>query len=97
MYPYLIEFTLSGQLIRVPSYGIFLVIAFSTGYFLALRRALKVDIDPRHVENLFIITVLASILGSRLFHVFFEEFAYYKDHPGKILSGHRQSVPLYHR
>lgn len=86
MHPYLLEWQMNGELYRIPSYGIMLALAFSCAYFEALRRAVKTGDSPDHVENLFILVVLASVVGARLFHVAFEEPAYYLRNPGKIIA-----------
>ena len=86
MFPYLVSFTINGHLFRVPTYGLLLSIAFSSAYFWSLRRALKLNESPKHIENLFLLVILGAILGGRLFHVFFEEFDYYLHHLGKIFA-----------
>jgi phosphatidylglycerol:prolipoprotein diacylglycerol transferase len=84
MYPWIIDWTVNGFNLRVPSYGVFLAIAFLTGYYLALKKAVKLKIDPVHIENLFILCIFSALLGSRIFHVVFEELSYYSKHPVKI-------------
>lgn len=86
MHPYLLEIPWGGTLFRLPSYGVFLALAFSAAYFESLRRATKTGEDPRHIENLFLIVVGASVVGARLFHVLFEEPGYYWQNPGKIVA-----------
>lgn len=86
MHPYLFDWVVQGHHLRPPTYGVLLALAFSLGYFDALRRAIKLGEDPKHVENLFLLVVLASVVGSRLFHVAFEELPYYMTHPGKIFA-----------
>lgn len=86
MHPFLFDFILFGHHFKIPTYGFLLATAFSTGYVLALKRAFKLNISPQHVENFFLIAVLGSIGGARLFHVFFEERDYYLQHPDKILA-----------
>lgn len=95
MFPYLFEIELWGVVIRPPTYGFFLALAFSSSYFSSLRRAVKLDEEPRHVENLFLVVILCSILGSRLFHVFFEEFQYYLQHPLKVFAVWEGGYTLY--
>ena len=86
MHPFLFDFLIFGHHLRIPTYGFLLATSFSTGYVFALKRAIKLNISPKHVENFFLIAVLGSILGARLFHVLFEEFDYYSSHPDKILA-----------
>jgi phosphatidylglycerol:prolipoprotein diacylglycerol transferase len=86
MHPFLIDAVVFGHRFRLPTYGLLLAIAFSTGYVLTLKRAIRNSISPKHIENLFLITILGSIFGARFFHIFFEEFSYYSRHPEKILA-----------
>jgi phosphatidylglycerol:prolipoprotein diacylglycerol transferase len=86
MRPYLFDLVIAGHHLRPPSYGLMLAISFSFAYFEALRRAAKLKEDPKHIENLFLLVVVGSILGSRLFHVIFEDFAYYAAHPLRIFA-----------
>lgn len=86
MYPYLFDWVVNGHHFSPPTYGILLAIGFSCGYFEAIRRTIKLGEDPKHIENLFLIVVLASVTGSRLFHVFFEEWSYYAENPWKIFA-----------
>lgn len=86
MHPFLFDWVVNGHHLRPPTYGVMLAVSFSIAYFLSLRRALLFQIDPKHIENLFLICILASILGGRAFHVFFEEFSYYMQNPGKIFA-----------
>ena len=86
MKPYLFDWMINGQRIRVPSFGVFLATAFSTAYFLSLKNAQKLRIDTKHVERLFLLILVSSIFGGRLFHVFFEEPSFYWNHPSKIVA-----------
>jgi phosphatidylglycerol:prolipoprotein diacylglycerol transferase len=86
MRPFLIDFDWFGHAVAIPSYGVFLALGFSLGYFEALRRAIREGENPRHIENLFLIVVASAVLGSRLFHVFFEDPVYYFRNPAKILA-----------
>jgi phosphatidylglycerol---prolipoprotein diacylglyceryl transferase len=84
MYPYLFDWVVNGHHLRPPTYGVLLAIGFTLGYVEALHRANKLGENVQHVENLFLFVVFGSMVGSRLFHVFFEEFDYYLHHPIKI-------------
>ncbi len=86
MHPFLLDWVIGGFHLKIPTYGFLLATAFSVGYLMALKRAVKLDISTKHVENFFLITVLGSVFGARLFHVIFEEFSYYWAHPAKILA-----------
>ncbi len=86
MHPFLFEFHWGSELYRIPSYGVMLALAFSLGYFDALRRAVKTGESPDHIENLFLVVVGASVVGARMFHVLFEEPSFYRQNPAKIFA-----------
>lgn len=87
MKPFILDFVWAGQTIRIPSYGLLLAIAFSLGYFETLRRCIRErEIEPRHIENLFLIVIASAVVGSRLFHIVFEDPVYYFQNPAKIFA-----------
>lgn len=85
MLPYLIQFSISSWSLRVPTYGFLLAIAFSLAYTDSLRRARQIGENLEDVDHLFLIVVFGSMVGARLFHVFFEEWPYYAADPMRIL------------
>jgi len=58
-----------------------LALGFSVALYLVLRRARTEGLDPEVVLNVSTYVILAALIGSRLFHVFFEEPAYYFANP----------------
>jgi len=60
----------------VHSYGVMLALSFILGIFIAVKRAEKKGIKGDEIMNLGFIIILASIIGARLFYLFFhlEEF-----------------------
>jgi phosphatidylglycerol:prolipoprotein diacylglycerol transferase len=86
MYPYLINGNLLGHLVRVPTYGVLIALAFSTGYFLTLYFSTRLGEKPQHVERIFLLVLISATLGGRLFHVFFENFPYYRAHPAQVFA-----------
>lgn len=86
MHPFLFDWVVNGHHLRPPTYGVLLALSFSLGYFMALRRAVVLGENPKHIENLFLLCLLGSLVGGRGFHVLFEEFAYYAQNPGKIFA-----------
>lgn len=86
MLPFLLDTTIFGIHLKVPSYGVMLALSFTLAYFLSLWRAKKLGEKESHVENLFLCVIVASVVGSRGFHVLFEEPSYYFSHPDKILA-----------
>lgn len=86
MLPYLIDIVIHGHHLRIPTYGFMLAVGFSSAYILWLRSAIKIGIDTRHIENVFLIVVASAAVGSRLFHVIFENWSYYVSHPYKTVA-----------
>ncbi len=95
MYPFLFDWKIGQFHLRPPMFGVLLALAFSISYFEALRRSIKLKEDPKHVENQFLLVVFGSILGSRLFHVIFEEWDYYSQHWLKIFAIWEGGYTLY--
>ncbi len=85
MYPNLFEGWI-GDKILISTYGVLLAMAFTVAYLEAIRRALSAKENPKHIERIFLICVVASLFGARLFHILFEEFAYYRENPRQILA-----------
>jgi phosphatidylglycerol:prolipoprotein diacylglycerol transferase len=95
MRPFLFDLVIAGHHIRPPSYGLFLALGFSAAYLEALRRGKLIKANMNHIENLFLLCVLGSVTGSRLFHVLFEEFDYYLEHPWKVFAVWEGGYTLY--
>lgn len=66
-------------------YSLMFVLAFGLGLTLMKKIYIKDEIPLEKLDKLFIYTVLATILGARLGHVFFYDWAYFKDHLAEIL------------
>jgi phosphatidylglycerol---prolipoprotein diacylglyceryl transferase len=62
-----ILFEIAGY--AVPSYGVALAIAFTVGLVLAQRRARAAGLDERYVLDLWLIALIASLVGARLLWV----------------------------
>ena len=69
LHPYLIEFSFGSTPIRLPSYGTFLAIAFTVAYLVSLRRARRHGIDPKEVDRIMLVSLIAVLGGSRLFQL----------------------------
>ncbi|MDD5649855.1 MAG: prolipoprotein diacylglyceryl transferase [Candidatus Nanoarchaeia archaeon] len=78
-----IAFTLGPFTVRY--YGILMFFGFLIGYFILKKLAKEKNIKENLIENYFIYVILATIIGARLFHVFFYDYAYYIADPIKIL------------
>lgn len=67
-------------------YSLMFVIAFGLGWFLMKKIYDREGESVEKLDKLFIYTVLATLVGARLGHVFFYDWAYYKDHLFEIIS-----------
>lgn len=66
-------------------YSLMFVLAFGLGLTLMKKIYIKDEIPLEKLDKLFIYTVLATILGARLGHVFFYDWAYFKNNLAEIL------------
>lgn len=83
--PVMFKFWVLDWLIEIRYYSLFFALAFWLGYVI-VERMFKYENCPNNwVESLFIYTIIATIIGSRLGHVFFYSWDYYSQHPGEIL------------
>lgn len=67
-------------------YSLMFVIAFGLGWFLMKKIYDREGESVENLDKLFIYTVVATLLGARLGHVFFYDWAYYKDNLFEIIS-----------
>ncbi|NMH26678.1 prolipoprotein diacylglyceryl transferase [Flavobacterium silvaticum] len=66
-------------------YSLMFVIAFGLGWFIT-KKIFEREGEPlEKLDTLFIWTVLATLLGARLGHVFFYDWEYYRNHLSEIL------------
>jgi len=71
--------------LNIRIYSLMFVIAFALGWYI-MKKIFdheKESIDK--LDTLFIWTVLATLLGARLGHVFFYQWDYFRNHPAEIL------------
>ncbi len=66
-------------------YSLMFVIGFGLGLTLMKKIFIEDKIPLEKLDKLFIYTVFATILGARLGHVFFYDWAYFKNHLAEIL------------
>lgn len=71
--------------LQIKYYNLLWIVAFVVGWFIMKRIFFNEKRDLRQLDALFIYTVLATMLGARLGHVFFYDWAYYKNHLVEIL------------
>lgn len=67
-------------------YSLMFVIAFGLGWYIMKKIYDREGESVEKLDKLFIYTVLATLIGARLGHVFFYDWAYYKDHLFEIIS-----------
>jgi phosphatidylglycerol:prolipoprotein diacylglycerol transferase len=66
-------------------YSLMFVVAFGLGWYI-MKKIFDRENEPiEKLDSLFIWTVLATLLGARLGHVFFYDWEYYRNHLGEIL------------
>lgn len=71
--------------LNIRIYSLMFVIAFALGWYIMKRIFENEKESLDKLDTLFIWTVLATLLGARLGHVFFYEWEYFRNHPAEIL------------
>lgn len=71
--------------INLRFYSLMFVVAFGLGWFIMKKIYDREGETVEKLDKLFIYTVIATLLGARLGHVFFYDWDYFKDHPAEIL------------
>ncbi|MGB5237020.1 MAG: prolipoprotein diacylglyceryl transferase [Flavobacteriaceae bacterium] len=71
--------------LQIKYYNLLWIIAFAVGWYLMKRIFEKEKKSNEQLDALFIYSVLSTMLGARLGHVFFYDWAYYKNHLAEIL------------
>ena len=66
-------------------YSLMFVIAFGLGWYIMKHIFERENESLEKLDSLFIWTVLATLLGARLGHVFFYDWEYYSNHLSEIL------------
>jgi prolipoprotein diacylglyceryl transferase len=72
-------------IINIRFYSLMFVIAFGLGYYIMKKIFINEKEPIEKLDTLFIWTVLATLLGARLGHVFFYDWDYFSNHPLEIL------------
>ena len=90
MYSLKILWEPSATLFKIGSFGIhyyslMFVIAFSLGFNIMKKMYEKEKVSIETLESMLFYIVIATLLGARLGHVFFYDWAYYQDHLMEIL------------
>lgn len=66
-------------------YSLLFALGFILGYFLMKKMFEKAGVAQEKLDSLLTYTVIATVVGARLGHVFFYQWDYYSQHPGEIL------------
>ncbi|MCJ7467855.1 MAG: prolipoprotein diacylglyceryl transferase [Maribacter sp.] len=81
--------------IQIKYYNLLWIMAFAIGWFITKRIFLKENKTVEQLDSLFIYAVVATMLGARLGHVFFYDWAYYSNHLLEILLPIRETADGY--
>ncbi len=71
--------------LQIKYYNLLWVVSFALGWYLMKKIFLNEKKTVEQLDSLFIYTLIATMLGARLGHVFFYDWAYYSDHLLEIL------------
>ena len=78
--------------LNIRFYSLMFVIAFGLGWYLMKSIYEREGETLEKLDNLFVSTVLATLVGARLGHVFFYDWDYFKDHKLEILLPIRENA-----
>ncbi|MDO6470329.1 prolipoprotein diacylglyceryl transferase [Maribacter sp. 1_MG-2023] len=78
--------------IQIKYYNLLWITAFALGWFIMKKIFFNEKKSVEQLDSLFIYTVLSTMLGARLGHVFFYDWAYYSNHLIEILIPVRESA-----
>jgi phosphatidylglycerol:prolipoprotein diacylglycerol transferase len=66
-------------------YSLFFALGFILGYMIIYRLVMKEKEDPKLLDQFLIYVVVGTVLGARLGHCFFYDWAYFSEHPLEII------------
>ncbi len=78
--------------LQIKYYNLLWIVAFAIGWFVMKRIFTNEKKTVEQLDSLFIYSVLSIMLGARLGHVFFYDWAYYQNHLLEILLPIRESA-----
>lgn len=73
-------------------YSLMFVVAFGLGWYVMKGIYNREEQSIEKLDNLFLYTVIATLLGARLGHVFFYDWSYFKNHLLEILLPMRETA-----
>jgi len=71
--------------IKIAYYSLGFVVAFGLGWYIMKKIFEREGESLEKLDKLFIYTLIATLLGARLGHVFFYDWDYFSQHPAEIL------------
>tara|TARA_B110000503_G_C7164589_1_gene421287 strand:- start:702 stop:1631 length:930 start_codon:yes stop_codon:yes gene_type:complete len=71
--------------ITVRFYSLMFVVAFGLGWYIMKEIYSREGLSIEKLDNLFVYTVVATLIGARLGHVFFYDWEYFSQHTAEIL------------
>lgn len=66
-------------------YGLLFALGFLLGYYIVEKMFKKDGIKLEWLDKLFVYTMIATVVGARLGHVFFYGWEFYSQHPAEII------------
>lgn len=66
-------------------YSLFFALGFILGYMIINRLVIKEGDDPKLLDSFLVYVIVGTILGARLGHCFFYDWAYFSKHPLEII------------
>jgi len=79
-------------ILQIKYYNLLWIVAFALGWYIMKRIFQHEKKTMEQLDSLFIYTVLATMLGARLGHVFVYDWPYYQNHLLEILLPIRERV-----
>ncbi|CAM4190265.1 prolipoprotein diacylglyceryl transferase [Zobellia nedashkovskayae] len=78
--------------LQIKYYNLLWITTFALGWYIMKRIFINENKTVEQLDSLFIYTVLSTMLGARLGHVFFYDWPYYQNHLAEILLPIRESA-----
>lgn len=69
----------------IPTYYFILSLTICIGLLWIIRRAQRFHLSRKIALDLSLIIMISGFVGGRLFHVFYEDFSYYREDPWRVL------------
>ncbi len=66
-------------------YGLLFALGFVFGIIIVTKMFIKEGVNKEWVDSLFLFVVIGTVIGARLGHVFFYDWAFYQENPGEII------------